>query len=263
MLSKGNHFLNIIALTSLTSLGLTALPAQAQDSSTSPIPILEEITTAGEPASEPIIVPAAGPGPIISPVSAVVNSGGTGAGNIINTINQSGLSPGFISGVTIFDTYLGGSPLHNDATTGEWFSNTGTTSAVVTYDFGAPSIIDRLALWNEDSAGIGRLDLYQSLDGVTFIPLKLNIIPTNNPIGSPYPAQVITFPLTNARYVRFNMSDCPQSPSSVTACSIGEVAFRTPSGPEPFPRTPEPSTLVGLLLLGGLGLKQKAKVPNS
>ena len=37
----------------------------------------------------------------------------------------------------------------------EWFSNSGTTAAVVTYDLGAVITIDRLALWNEESSGIG------------------------------------------------------------------------------------------------------------
>src|SRR6185436_12877547 len=88
-------------------------------------------------------------GPIISPVSAVVNSGGTDPStSIVNTLNRNGLSVGFTSGVTDFDTYLAGNPTHTFGfTNAEWFSSSGTTTASVTYDLGSILLIDRLALW--------------------------------------------------------------------------------------------------------------------
>jgi hypothetical protein len=49
-------------------------------------------------------------------------------------------------------------------------------------------------------------------------------------------------PPAQLQYVRFEMSDCPQTPGAFQACAIGEVAFRA----GPMQVVPEP---VGLLLL--------------
>lgn len=181
---------------------------------------------------------AASPGAIISPISATIDAGGVGFGSINNTLDQSGLTAGFTSGVTDFDTYLATTPRHTMIFAGfEWFSDSGTTAAVVTYDLGAAITIDRLALWNEESSGIGTLDLLSSTDGVTFTPLASGLHPTDNaltsPIDSPpYSADVFTFARTSARFVRLAASGCPQpDPGSFPACAIGEVAFRVGSPP--------------------------------
>ncbi len=193
---------------------------------------------------------------IVAPVSGVINSGGPGFGTLAETINQAGLSSGYVSGVTDFDVYLATNPTHTTTFSGfEWFSNSGTNSASVTYDFGSAITIDRLALWNEESSGIGLLDLYWSTDNVTFNPLALGLTPTDNPLAA-YGADVFGFASTNARYVRFDMSGCPQpNPGSFQACGIGEVAFS--SGGEAIP---EPGT-AALLGLGvaGLGLMRRRK----
>ncbi|MEW5889421.1 MAG: discoidin domain-containing protein [Pseudomonadota bacterium] len=185
-------------------------------------------------------------GVIQSPVSAVINSGGPGFGSINNTLDQSGLSAGFTSGVTDFATYLATNPTHTLIFSGfEWFSNQGSTSASVTYNLGSVMTISRLALWNEESSGIGLLDLYFSTDGVNFSPLALGLTPTDNPLAD-YPADVFPFAATNAQYVRFDMSQCPQPiVGSFQACAIGEVAFDVGAA-----QVPEP----GSLALLGLGL---------
>ena len=192
---------------------------------------------------------------IISATSAVVNSGGPGSGSIVDTYNQSGLSVGYTSGVTNFNTYIAGNPRHSVIFSGfEWFSNQGTTTAMVTYDLGSVLGIDRLALWNEEFSGIGLLDLLTSTDGVTYTALG-SFTPTDNPpgvSGDTYGADVFSFAATSARYVRFSMSRCPQpNGNNYTACSIGEVAFRSAvvnSG------VPEPATWAMMLLgFGALG----------
>lgn len=183
-------------------------------------------------------------GTIISPVSATIDAGGPGFGSIFDTFSQSGLTAGYTSGVTNFDTYLATVPRHTMIFAGfEWFSNSGTTGAVVTYDLGAAIAIDRLALWNEESSGIGTLDLLSSKDGVTFTPLASGLHPTDNPLTNPidsppYAADVFSFAATSARFVRFVISDSPQpDPAAFPGAAIGEVAFRVGSAGDLIART--------------------------
>ena len=197
---------------------------------------------AGAFALSTIAVPA-GAQTIIAPTSGVIDAGGPGFGTLTETFNQAGLSTGYTSGVTDFDTYMAGNPTHTSIFSGfEWFSESGTTAATVTYDFGATVTVDRLALWNEETSGIGRLILSGSLDGMAFTQLGI-YSPTDNPLAA-YPADIFSFTAASMRYVRFDMAGCPQAnPGTFSACAIGEVAFRTAGA------VPEPATW-GLMILG-------------
>lgn len=185
-------------------------------------------------------------GAIFGATGATIDAGGPGFGSIADTFNQAGLSAGYTSGVTSFDAYVPGTT-HTSIFAGfEWFGNSGTTTATVTYDLGSVRSFDRLALWNEESSGIGLLDLWTSIDGTTFTSLASGLTPFDNPLAD-YLAEVFSVGAT-ARYVRFDMSRCPQSdPGTFPACAIGEVAFRSSAD------VPEPAML-GLLGLGLVGL---------
>lgn len=217
-------------------------------------------------------------GLIFSPVSGAIDNGGPGYGSLADTYNQNGLASKFVSGVTDFDSYLSLNLAHTYAYAGnEWFSNFGTQSATVTYDLGSIKSIDRLALWNEDASGIGRLNLAYSTDNITFSSLAAGLTPANNALNLAYSADVFGFATTNARYVRFEASECRQS--VFAACAIGEVAFSISIPVSSLPNSsipnvsivnrataavPEPLAIVGTIVGGTavLRIRKKFKTTN-
>jgi hypothetical protein len=197
---------------------------------------------------------------IVAPTSATINSGGPGFGSINDTLNQNGLASNYVSGVTNFNAYIATNPQHSLVFAGnEWFSNEGSTSASVTYDLGGIMGIDALALWNEDFSGIGTLGLFGSTDDLAYFALGL-FNPTDVVNNTNYGPQVFTFTASDLRFVRFDMSGCPQQPGGFDACAIGEVAFRTA---EVNGAIPEPGTW-GMMLLGfaGVGMALRRRRPK-
>lgn len=194
---------------------------------------------------------------IFSATSGVINAGGPGFGTLTETFNQSGLYTSYTANVTNFDSYIAGNPLHTlTFSNNEWFGESGTSAATVTYDFGSVRSFDRFALWNEESSGIGLLTILGSVDGITFSSILAGLTPPDNPLAD-YPATVYSFAASSARYFRMEMSRCPQpNPGAFQACAIGEVAFRSANV------VPEPSTYVlmatGLISLGLFSRRRRA-----
>jgi hypothetical protein len=194
-------------------------------------------------------------GIILGATSATINASGPGSGSIDDTFNQNGLLTSYTSGVTDFDTYIGANPSHSITFAGfEWFSNDGTSTASVTYNLGVTQTIDALALWNEDASGIGKLDLFYSTNGINFSSLALGLSPIDITDSSPnYLANIFGFSSVNAQYIRFDMSDCPQTsagPAGFNGCGIGEVAFRQTDPTN----IPEPTAL-SMAVLGFVSMR--------
>ena len=193
---------------------------------------------------------------ISSPVAATDSTGISDRFDIGNTIDQSGLSVGFVSGVTDFDAYLAGNPTHVIySLDNEWFTNRPDISATIIYDLGGVFSVDRLALWNEESAGIGFFDISTSLDNAIFTPVASGLIPVDNPLDTNYGAEVFDFSTQAARYIQLDIGGCPQPDGfDHENCGIGEVAFST--SPIPIPAA---TWLFGSGLLGLIGISRRKR----
>jgi hypothetical protein len=158
-------------------------------------------------------------------------------GTADNLINQGGLLTGYTSGVTDFDTYLASDPQHSIISSGnEWFTDFGVSSALLTFDLGAATVVDGLAAWVDEFWGAGTISVATSLDNAIFNNVG-SFMPTDWATNvSSYGADVFTFGAVSTRYLQLTLSDCPQ-PDSVSGggCGMGEVAFRqgTSAVPEP------------------------------
>lgn len=198
---------------------------------------------------------------IVSATDATASSTFGGAGSpvdISHTIDQSGLSVGYSSGVTDFDTYISLAPIHTFvAEQFEWFGDIRSSTAVLTYDLGSVLNIDRLVLWGEESAGFGTADIFSSIDGVTFNFLT-TINPLDNPLLSNYTAEVFSLnSIISGQFFRLDLSDCPQPDGDVRfqGCSLGEIAFSSVSD---VPLPPVMSLFgIGLAMIGFIGRRRK------
>jgi len=187
-------------------------------------------------------------GVIVSPtaISASSTFPGYDAGDLIN---QSGLTAGFVSGVTDFDAYIAGAPGHSWLLENEWFTPFGETGAVLEMDLGAVFTLQTLALWTDEFWGAGAVTIATSLDGGSFTDVGSGA-PTDWPTGPQnYTADLFGLAPSQARYVRLTLSGCPQPLSAPDGgCGLGEIAFEAAA-------VPEPATWAMLILgFGAMGL---------
>lgn len=161
-------------------------------------------------------------------------------------INQQGLSAGYVSGVTDFDTYVA-TATHVDLSLGTgglgWFNNFDGPTSTFTMDFGSSQLLQRLVLWT-DVLNPNNINGFRVLlsddptfatgtDGGSFNAL-------NDP-NNPTLAQVFDFTDTTARYLRIDIT----SNFGGSAVGFAEAAVETSAN-----QVPEP----GVLALLGFGL---------
>jgi len=179
-------------------------------------------------------------GVILQPAAA--SSSQTQFGAPDNARNQSGLSIGYTSLVTDFNTYIASNPLHDSQTqTNRWTSN--PLPASLDFDLGGTFSIDAIAFWNQGT-GIGSTLAFTliaannaAFAGATTLG---NFTPVATGPVTAVAAQVFTFAPTQAAFVRFTATQS----NGFDGATVGEVAFDIGSGSS----APEPSGawLIGL-----------------
>ena len=153
-----------------------------------------------------------------------------------NLINQSGLSSGYTSGVTDFDTYIASSPTHNGNLTGSiWFSTQGNRTGDLEFDLGSILTIQSMALWNRGSDASDNIigfTLFADDNAAFSSPTSLGGFTANPNTGSTSAVlpEVFTFTPTAASHVRLRITS-PNGSGLFT--SAGEVAFESSAIPEP------------------------------
>ncbi len=200
-------------------------------------------------------------GTILSPTSVYNNTVGTyqfGGGAVTQMINHSGLSAGFTSGVTDFNTYIGGNPTHRRDDFEGWIGPAGGPfTGILDFALGGSYNVEQFAMWNTaagSTANVQSFTLYVS--DVADFSSSTNVGTFTNPelsSSNPYPVIVFDTLDTTGQYLRLKINSYYNNGNVV---EIGEVALDVTPGNT----VPEPGALalVSLALLG-LGASRKAR----
>ena len=139
---------------------------------------------------------------IRSPITATASGFSSNIFPVNNTINQSGLSAGFTSGVTDYDTYVGGNPTHSTSNINinHYFGNS-PPFGQIDYDLGDVYSVSSLGLWGATfSASLQDFNLLLSTDAgfAGALPVGLSAALNAN-------VQDFSFAPVNARYARIDV----------------------------------------------------------
>ncbi len=199
------------------------------------------------------LAPAARAGLILQPASASTNMGTGFRTSPNNTRNQSGLSAGYTSGVTDFDTYIASNPTHNSGSAAnDWDSAFANTTGNFDFALGGTFTLQSFALWNLGNNSLANVRGFELLadDNAAFSsPTSLGTFdanPNTGPFGAVLP-EVFTFAPTTAAFVRMHITS---NNGSQNVTTFGEAAFEVQASPT---AVPEPGSLA-ILAAGGLGL---------
>ena len=147
--------------------------------------------------------------------------------NVENTpptalIDQAGLSSGYTSRITNFDTYLALNPTHNGENFG-WLTSLNVTAAQLTFDLGGLNPIESLAIWNSGIAVLGIKDfsILASNDSSFLTSVNLGSFTAISPLGTHTATlpQVFSFAPISASFIRLDI----QNSQGIARLFMGEV----------------------------------------
>ncbi|MFC7336481.1 discoidin domain-containing protein [Haloferula chungangensis] len=168
------------------------------------------------------------------------------------TVNQSGLTTPYMSGVTDFDAYIASAPTHGSSLDyNSWRSDLGSpTVGFLDFDLGATFTIESMALWNyggnhEQNVAVFDLKVADNPDFTGATSFTTDVVNTNTGPSTAVLPQVFSITPTAGRYVRMEILANNGSPDFT---AIGEVAFEV---------VPEPSTTVLIGLAAGLFARRR------
>lgn len=175
-------------------------------------------------------------------------------------LDQSGLSAGYVNGVTDFDAYLASNPTALGSSTGTHFpaGYFALAGATVDIDLGGTYTLNRLAMWNDhDYQGVNGFRVFiddeSSFAGATMIGNFSALYGNNDNTQLDYetglPHQVFDLLDMSGQYVRVVFDSAHQD----TYINLNELAFDAGPGGNRVPEAPA-------LWLAGLGLLSAALV---
>ena len=188
---------------------------------------------------------------ILSPTAVVGNTMGTGenGGSTTNIINQTGLSSGFVSGVTDFSAYLATNPIHDtNNEDNAWAGENGPVLGDLDFDLGGTFLLSSLALWSQSNFnGIDGFTVFSSLDD-TFSSI-INLGTFSASILNTITVQTFATPSTT-QFIRLRVNSIHGGDN----VNIGEIAFEVSAVP-----IPATAWLFGSGLLGLIGMARRKK----
>lgn len=195
-----------------------------------------------------VVAPAAEAGPIFQAASVISPQGDIGGDYaLINAINQSGLSAGYTSGVTDFDTFVAATTHDGASSLNSGFAAAQAPPGQYSLDLGAVVSIDALAFWEvQNSGSVHSFNLYADNDQ-NFGNGTGALIGTFNAVGGGFggpaisAAQIFTFLALATQFLHIDVLTMEGGVGLFPG--IGEVAVRGAAVPEP-----------ATMLVFGLGL---------
>lgn len=173
----------------------------------------------------------AGASAILAPASVAVAAIDPFGRTAIHLIDQTGLSSGYISGVTDFDAYVAATTAtYSNA---EMLGGSGGPPYSFTFDFGGAVTIDRIAIWNvSGEASLYEFTLETSVVSDFSVSQTTDVFQMSIFGGAiTIDADVFVFAPTIARFARINVVS---NAGFGAATVMNEVVFRkAPAGPEP------------------------------
>jgi PEP-CTERM motif len=172
-------------------------------------------------------------GPILSPITAAASS--TFDGDILHTIDHTGLLTNFISGVTDFDTYIAGNPTHaGPNASNAWSAAVGNLPINLDYGLGASYSIGDLALWTSFGGfSINRFSVFTATNAGFVGATNVGSFDAND--TSPVIAQVFALAPSVGSFLRIQIL----SNEGAGFVNLSEIGVEVTSS-----AVPEPTTLV-------------------